>query len=156
LGQNGAAKMKSLFGKLYEDKYYINVCRSFSQHQANDLLHDAIIKIYDAKPNIETEAQLKSYFYKVVKSLFLQQKKDQTIELINLNIEDKQEQHYDVYKLLEVAPINNDDFVVKEITKLYLSLGSYKKVSDKLNIPQRTICHMVNKFIQDARSKIDN
>ena len=143
------------FQKIYSDKYYINVCRSFCQSQAQDLLHDAILKIHEAKPKIDNEQQFKSYFYKTVKTCFLQQQTEENINIEELEIEQKTDDHYEIYHLLEEAPKNKEDFVTKEITKLYLSLGSYKKVSDKLNIPQRTICHIVNKFIKDARNKIN-
>jgi len=145
-----------LFENIYNDKYYINVCRSFCQSQAQDLLHDAIVKIYDAKPKINNENQFKSYFYKVVKTCFIQSKEKETVDINEIQIEQQNDEYYDIYHILEETPKNNDEFVTKEITKLYLSLGSYKKVSEKLNIPQRTICHIVNKFIEDARGKIDN
>lgn len=145
-----------IFTIIYSNSYYIKVCKSFDKHDYLDILHDAIIKIYETKPIFETEKQLQSYFYKTAKSIFLEAKqKPDEIEITNDITADEQPK-YDISKLLEQPPKDKDDFINKEITKLYIKLGSYKAVAKKTNIPERTIGHIVNKFIKDARNQINS
>jgi len=149
--------MMSLNLENFIDDYYKNVCKSFDAVNYLDLYHDAIIKIYDAKPNIETEAQLKSYFYKTAKSLYLQSKQKKTLLEISENeVAVENETKLDISRILDIPAESKDDFINKEVTKLYIELGSYKAVSKRLNIPERTIGHIVNKFIKYARNKVDH
>lgn len=166
LSKSGDKEAFGMIVKLYMKRAYFSaLALTHSEDDALDLSHEAFVRAYRAIRSFKTEMEFFTWYYRILKNLFLNWKRDQAKFVNDYNeekenlielIEDDTHQpeiEYDRIELNNILwnEINSLDLQNREIIILKdFQDYSYQEIADMLEIPVGTVMSR----LYNARKKI--
>jgi len=164
--QNALNQFELLYKKYYRALHYF--CRQYVQNDedAEEIVHDAYVAVWERRENLDLDLQLKPYLYKAVrnKSLnFLQKRKIEVQEVEEIeNLQHKT----DVSPLEVLYTKETEQLIVelihtlpprcKQVFLLSRKEGfSYKEISDIMDISPKTVENQIGIAIKQIKEGIE-
>lgn len=166
LSKNGDKEAFGMIVKIYMKRAYFSaLALTHSEDDALDLSQEAFVRAYRAMSSFKTEMKFFTWYYRILKNLFLNWKRDRSKFMNSLNEENENllehledethrtEQEYEKIELNKILwnEINSLDLQFREIIILKdFQDYSYQEIADMLEIPIGTVMSR----LYTARKKI--
>jgi RNA polymerase sigma-70 factor (ECF subfamily) len=158
--------------KIIFDKYYNDLCKFVycnfikDKSEAEEIVQNIIIKLWENKNNAEKIVTLKSYLYKSVVNACLNYIKHQNIinnyqnkisvQLKEIQFEDFEFTEADEDEKKVIDELENLPEQTKKIFNLkYLRGLKYKEIAKELNISEKTVETLIYRGLKQLRKKLN-
>ena len=148
-----------MFDKFYTSQFKDitkKICKGDESWQ--DIHQDAIVLIYEKYPNFTTE-NLEGFFATITWQLYQNHRRNLDNQAISLNesIDSKEELYSDlpdiIVRYLDVDDGDIETRYNKNLVKLYLKYGTFKRVSEETQIPFCTLYRDYKRYIKQLHDK---
>lgn len=163
--KNKSSKARSRLYKLYANKL-LGICMRYTKnkYEAEDVLHDAFIKIFTKIDQFENSGSFESWMKRIVTNTAIQYLRDRSNELKTIQIEEYQEPLFDDNELLlpQLSSLQLMELIQKLpngyrlIFNLFVFENmSHNDISEQLNISVGTSKSQLSRAKAFLRSEIE-